>query len=223
MRRLLPIALLFAAALVGPGATGDLLQTRRPSPIIFPPQKLPLSFSHVDHLTFPVLRRSRTPVVTTLHGRLDIPGLGPMLRHFDDMPMISISDAQREPIADAGWMRTIHHGLPLENYEVGSGRGDYVVFLGRISPEKRVDRAIEIAIRAGKPLMIAAKVDRADQEYFEEKIAPLLNHPLIHYLGEQGEEEQGVHQCRLDEGGPSIVSMSGCHLPLSRTPRPHFR
>jgi glycosyltransferase involved in cell wall biosynthesis len=140
--------------------------------------------SHVDHLTFPVLRTSRTPVVTTLHGRLDVPGLGPVLRHFDSMPLVSISDAQRDPIPDAGWMRTIYHGLPLEDYEVGSGRGDYVVFLGRISPEKRPGAAIDLARRAGVRLVIAAKVDPTDRAYFESVVEPRLREPGIDFVGE---------------------------------------
>ena len=147
---------------------------------------------HLDYLHYPLSRRGTTPHVTTLHGRLDLPELQGVYDEFTDMPVISISDAQRLPLPQADWTGTVHHGLPPELYRFSPrGRG-YFVFLGRISPEKRVDRAIEIATRIGKPLKIAAKVDRADRDYFEEQIRWRLAHPLVEYLGEVCDEDKSA-------------------------------
>lgn len=145
---------------------------------------------HVDYLHFPLSRLVQWPQVTTLHGRLDLPDLDPLYQEFSDMPVISISDAQRGPLPQANWVETVYHGLPPDLYPYRSAPGDYLAFLGRISPEKRVDRAVEIADRANLPLKIAAKVDPADREYFEEVIQPLLSAPHVGYLGEIGEEEK---------------------------------
>ena len=145
---------------------------------------------HVDYLHFPYSRRHATPHVTTLHGRLDIPDLQPLYREFRDMPVVSISEAQREPLPFANWVATVHHGLPAELYDFCAEPGDYLAFIGRVAPEKRVDRAIEIAKRVGLPLKIAAKVDDVDRQYFENVVEPLLSHPLVEYLGEIGEGEK---------------------------------
>ncbi|GIW53269.1 MAG: glycosyl transferase [Gemmatimonadales bacterium] len=145
---------------------------------------------HVDYLHFPLSRRISRPHVTTLHGRLDIPDLVPLYREFRDMPVVSISNAQREPLPFANWQGTVYHGLPLDLYNFRPTPGRYLAFLGRISPEKRVDRAIQIALRTGLDLKIAAKVDRVDKEYFESVIRPLLREPGIEYLGEIGEGEK---------------------------------
>jgi len=147
---------------------------------------------HIDYLHFPLSRRQQIPQVTTLHGRLDLPDLKPLYRHFHDMPVISISDAQRSPLPWANWQATIHHGLPRNSFSLGSGEGGYLAFLGRTSPEKGLDQAIEIAKRAGMPLKIAAKIDRVDVPYFEAVIQPLLNHPLIEFVGEIGYPEKDV-------------------------------
>ena len=141
---------------------------------------------HIDYLHFPLSRREHVANVTTLHGRLDIPDLQPLYQRFGDMPVVSISDAQRQPLPNANWQATVYHGLPQGQYKFHDQAGKYLAFLGRISPEKGVDRAIEIASLAGVPLKIAAKVDRADQEYFESTIEPLLNNPLVEYIGEIG-------------------------------------
>jgi glycosyltransferase involved in cell wall biosynthesis len=122
---------------------------------------------HVDYLHFPYSRRHATPQLTTLHGRLDLPDLVPLYREFRDMPVVSISAAQREPLPFANWIGTVHHGLPRDLYRFQREGGEYLAFIGRIAPEKRVDRAIEIAKRAGLPLKIAAKVDDVDREYYE--------------------------------------------------------
>ncbi len=146
--------------------------------------------SHLDYLLFPLARRQRTPVVTTLHGRLDIPDLLPLYREFSEMPVVSISYAQREPLSWLSWQGTVYHGLPVDLYTFREEPGKYLAFLGRICPEKRVDTAIEVAKRTGMELKIAAKVDKVDREYFTEVIRPLLDHPLIEYVGEIGEGEK---------------------------------
>jgi glycosyltransferase involved in cell wall biosynthesis len=145
---------------------------------------------HIDYLHFPLSCRQRGPRLTTLHGRLDIPDLSPLYRTFPDEPLVSISDAQRLPIGWANWQATVHHGLPSNLLRPRQGGGDYLAFLGRISPEKRPDRAIELARRLGHPLKIAAKVDRADREYFEAKIRPLLATELVEFVGEIAEHEK---------------------------------
>ena len=146
---------------------------------------------HVDYLHFPFSARQGVPHVTTLHGRLDLSDLVPLYRLFDKMPMVSISDAQRTPLPWINWQATVHHGLPVDLLAPGDGGGGYLAFLGRIAREKRVDRAIEIARRVGMPLKIAAKVDRADKEYFETEIKHLLDDPLVDYIGEIAEHQKG--------------------------------
>ena len=145
---------------------------------------------HIAHNHLPLVRRLGVAHVTTLHGRLDLPELVPLYTEFDDMPVISISDAQRTPLPNARWVATIRHGLPDSLLRFHAGPGSYLAFLGRISPEKRVDRAIAIATALGWPLKIAAKVDRADVEYFEAEIKPLLDNPLVEYIGEINEGEK---------------------------------
>ena len=145
--------------------------------------------SHLDFLGFPLSRRCATPVLTTLHGRLDLPELVPMYREYADMPVVSISNAQRLPLPNANWQDTVYHGLP-DLYTFHPNPGSYLAYLGRICPEKRPDHAIEIAKRVGIPLRMAAKIDPHDREYFETKIAPLLDHPLVEYLGEVTDAEK---------------------------------
>jgi len=141
---------------------------------------------HIDYLHFPISRREAAVQVTTLHGRLDIPDLQPIYQTYGHMPVISISDAQRGPISWANWQGTVYHGLPKERYDFQGCPGQYLAFLGRVSPEKGLDQAIAIATSAGLPLKIAAKIDRADQDYFENRIKPLLDHPLVEFIGEIG-------------------------------------
>jgi glycosyltransferase involved in cell wall biosynthesis len=147
---------------------------------------------HIDYLHFPLSRRHSVPHVTTLHGRLDIPDLVPLYQEFRDMPVISISNAQRAPLSWLNWLGTVYHGLPEDLYSFRDEPGQYLAFLGRISPEKRVDRAIEIARRVGMPLKIAAKVDEVDRGYFDAVVAPQLKDPLVEYMGEVGEEEKAM-------------------------------
>jgi glycosyltransferase involved in cell wall biosynthesis len=146
---------------------------------------------HTDYLHFPTTRFCNKKTLTTLHGRLDIAELKPLYEKFNDVPVISISNAQRKPLPMANWVATVYHGLPPDLYLPGNGEGDYAVFLGRFSPEKRADRAIEIARRAGIKIKIAAKVDKADERYFEHEIRPLLDQPHVEYLNEIGEAEKG--------------------------------
>jgi glycosyltransferase involved in cell wall biosynthesis len=146
--------------------------------------------SHLDFLSFPMSRRAHAPVVTTLHGRLDLPELVPIFEEYAEMPVVSISDAQRTPLPNANWLGTVHHGIPKDLYSCHSGTGSYLAFLGRIAPEKCPDHAIEIAKRVGMPLRIAAKVDPADRDYFQRKIERLLEHPLIEYVGEITDAEK---------------------------------
>jgi glycosyltransferase involved in cell wall biosynthesis len=145
---------------------------------------------HVDYLHYPLSRRARIRRVTTLHGRLDIPDLIPLYEEYGDEPVVSISNAQREPLAGAHWVGTVYHGLPADLYSLRERPGDYLAFIGRFSPEKGPDTAIEIAKKAGVPLKIAAKVEKTDQEYFDTRIEPLLDSPLIEWIGEIGEKDK---------------------------------
>ncbi|HTM57790.1 MAG TPA: glycosyltransferase family 4 protein [Candidatus Udaeobacter sp.] len=147
---------------------------------------------HIDYTHFPLSRLARARRITTLHGRLDIPDLIPIYREFPDEPVVSISNAQRAPLPWLNWQGTVSHGLPRDLLRFGDGRGGYLAFLGRVSPEKRLDHAIEIARRAGMPLRIAAKVDPSDRDYFHQVIEPLLREPGVEYLSEideRGKEE----------------------------------
>jgi glycosyltransferase involved in cell wall biosynthesis len=139
---------------------------------------------HTGFLHMPVARRLRTPSLTTLHGRLDVPDLVPLMRTLKDVPLASISEAQRLPLPDLCWYGTVHNAIPADLHPYSATPGDYVAFVGRISPEKRVDRAIEIARLAGLPLKIAAKVDAVDRTYYEEVVTPLLRLPGVEFLGE---------------------------------------
>ena len=145
---------------------------------------------HTGFLHLPLARRLDVPSVTTMHGRLDFDELGPMMNDFADAPFVSISNHQRRRYPDQHWCATVYHGLPPRLLPFRAEAGDYVAFVGRISPEKRVDRAIEIAGRAGMELRIAAKIDAVDKEYFEREIAGLMQQPHVRYLGEIGEEEK---------------------------------
>jgi glycosyltransferase involved in cell wall biosynthesis len=139
---------------------------------------------HTDYLHFPLAQLLDTPHVTTVHGRLDLPDFAPFFEEFPEVPLVSISDSQRAPLPSNNWQATVYHGLPADLYDVSAGGGRYLAFLGRISPEKRVDRAIEIAQRAGIKLKIAAKIDPTNKEYMETEIHHLLDDPLVEFVGE---------------------------------------
>jgi glycosyltransferase involved in cell wall biosynthesis len=145
---------------------------------------------HIDAMQLPLARRHTMPSVMTMHGRLDLPGLAELYEEFRDLPLISISDAQRQPLAHANWHATVYHGLPPAMFAPSYQPGTYLAFVGRISPEKRVDRAIEIARRSGVPLRIAAKVDPVDRSYYEEEIEPLIDGRFIEYIGEVGDRDK---------------------------------
>jgi glycosyltransferase involved in cell wall biosynthesis len=146
---------------------------------------------HVDLLPFALFSDITDKCLVTLHGRLDLPDFRPVYETFTHMPLVSISDSQRSPLPPGlNWLATIPHGFRPELMPQGSGGGGYLAFLGRISPEKRPDRAIEIAKAVGLPLKIAAKVDAADRDYYEDRIRPLLDHPLIEFIGEIGDAEK---------------------------------
>ncbi|HRO00897.1 glycosyltransferase family 4 protein [Nitrobacter sp.] len=145
---------------------------------------------HLDYYPFSLFSRQPTPFLTTLHGRLDLPELQPVFNAFSSIPLISISNAQRRPAPQARWLRTVYHGLPEKLLTPRPVKPSYLAVLGRIAPEKGVDRAIRIALRCGIPLKIAAKVDRADQEYYDEYIRPMMDHPLVEYIGEISDHEK---------------------------------
>lgn len=144
---------------------------------------------HIDYLHFPLSRRQQTAHLTTLHGRLDRTDLIPLYKKFADVPVVSVSRAQREPLPWINWQGTVYHGLPEDLYRPASSPGDYLLFLGRISREKRLDLAVEIAKRAGMRLKVAAKIDAADRKYFA-KIESVLDDAHVEYVGEAGEAEK---------------------------------
>lgn len=146
--------------------------------------------SHLDYFGYSLLRRLGTPSITTLHGRLDLPELPALYRLYGDTPVVSISDSQRVPLPEANFVATVLHGLPRNLLSMGAGRGGYLAFLGRISPEKAPDAAIRIAARAGIPLKIAAKVDRVDREYFKRTVEPLLGQADVEFIGEIREDQK---------------------------------
>ena len=148
---------------------------------------------HFDQFHFPVLSQYAHRTLTTLHGRQDLPDLRQLYAAFPQMPLVSISDAQRTPIPNANFAATIHHGLPLDLFKLNlAPRGEYLSFLGRISPEKGIDRAIAIARAVNLPLKIAAKVDRLDRNYFHDHIAPLLDPPRVDFIGEIDEKAKAA-------------------------------
>lgn len=145
---------------------------------------------HLDYYPFSLFSRQPTPFLTTLHGRLDLPEHQPVFTAFSSIPVISISNAQRRPVPQARWLRTVYHGLPEKLLTPQPITPSYLAVLGRIAPEKGVDRAIRIALRCGIPLKIAAKVDRADQDYYDEVIRPMMDHPLVEFIGEISDHEK---------------------------------
>lgn len=184
---------------------------------------------HTDYMSFPYVRRMATPHVHTLHGRLDIPDLQPLYREFGEIPVISISDAQRAPLPWVNWQGTVYHGLPEDLFRFQPQAGKYLVFLGRISPEKGVDRAIEIAGLAGMPLKLAAKISKPDRPYFEEVIKPLIDRsPYVEWLGEISEKEKqpllsGAHAMLFPIDWPEpfgivMIESMACGTPIVAFP-----
>ncbi len=146
--------------------------------------------SHLDYWAFPFAELTKLPTITTMHGRLDLPDLHSVYAHYAQAPLVSISDAQRRPLPFMNWIATIPHGIPRELLQYSPAPGKYLAFLGRISPEKRTDLAIDVALEAGIPFKIAAKVDVVDREYFETMIKPRLSPPDVEYIGEISEAEK---------------------------------
>jgi glycosyltransferase involved in cell wall biosynthesis len=144
--------------------------------------------SHVDYLPWLAVQRLRAPLVTTLHGRLDLPELRPLFAMHPEQPLISITDAQRAPVADLwlNWVATVHHGFRFDDiYHMGKGDGGYLAFLGRIAPEKGPATAIRVAIKAGIPIKVAARVDPINFDYYQQEVEPLLSNPGVEWVGEQ--------------------------------------
>ena len=188
------------ANLVAVVPTGLRLDPRKPDPLVWHTIMLDMVLGsardfdiihfHTDVLQLALVGRCRTPCLSTPHGRLDLPDLKPLFQRFGDHPMTSISDSQRQPAPWVDWKATVHHGLPLGLYSLQEKPQDYFAFVGRISPEKRCDRASEIARACNTPLRIAAKVDAYDRQYYEEKIEPMIDDSLITYVGEIGDSDK---------------------------------
>jgi glycosyltransferase involved in cell wall biosynthesis len=186
--------------------------------------------SHVDYLAFPFSRRARSRVVHTMHGRLDAPHVPLLFDEFGDLPVVSISDAQRAPLRGraVNWAGTVHHGLPVTDIPFGADPEAYLVFLGRMSPEKRPDLAIEIARRVGLPLKVAAKVEVADRHYFDRVISPLLDDPLVEFVGEVNDAQKfdllGGALCLLfpidwpEPFGITMIESLACGTPVIARP-----
>ena len=229
------------ARLVAPHPRGLRLDPSQPDPVALHVIELAQAFEraaefdilhcHVDYLAFPFARLVRTPAVHTLHGRLDLPHLVPLFARFPEAPLISISASQRRPLAslDLDWLATVHHGLPVAEIPWRpSPGGGYIAFLGRMSREKRPDLAIEVAKSVGLPLRIAAKVDEPDREYFDCEVRPLLDHPLVEFVGEVDEREKwaflGDALCLLfpidwpEPFGLAMIEALACGTPVVTRP-----
>jgi glycosyltransferase involved in cell wall biosynthesis len=169
---------------------GTSLQLPMLSELFGVAERFDIIHNHLDYWAFPFTRLVPTPVLSTLHGRIDVKELLPIYRYYADVPVVSISDAQRAPLPEMNWVSTVHHGLPDNGLKFNPGPGKYLAFLGRTAPEKRPDLAIEIARRSGIPLKIAAKVDSKDRAYFETVVRPLIDGRQTEFIGEISEHEK---------------------------------
>jgi glycosyltransferase involved in cell wall biosynthesis len=188
-----------------------------------------LIHNHADYLAFPFARLCGTPTLTTTHGRLDLPEVQRLYGYFHDLPLVSISAAQRSPMPDSNWLATAYNGIDLTHFHYQPARGNYLVFLGRINPEKRPDRAIELARDLGMRLVIAAKVDPADQNYYEHAIAPLIRDcPLVEYVGEVDEATKdqilgGAYACLFPIDWPEPFGLTMVEAMATGTPVVAYR
>ncbi len=180
---------------------------------------------HTGHGHYPLTARLNVPHLSTIHGPLSAPSMAELHRHFDQVPLVSISEAQRRPLPQARWLGTIHHGLPADLYRLEPTPSPYLAFVGRISPEKRLDRAIEIAAAARLPLKVAAKIDAVDRDYFHTMIEPLLErHPAVEFIGEvddAGKQELLGHALALlfpidwqEPFGLVMIEANACGTPV---------
>jgi glycosyltransferase involved in cell wall biosynthesis len=169
---------------------GTSLQLPMLSELFDDAERFDVIHNHLDYWAFPLARLVPTPVLSTLHGRIDVEELFPIYRYYADVPVVSISDAQRAPLPEMNWVRTVYHGLPDNGLRFNPGPGKYLAFLGRTAPEKRPDLAIEIARRSGIPLKIAAKVDTKDRAYFDAVVRPLIDGRQTEFIGEISEHEK---------------------------------
>jgi len=179
-----------ALRLAGKPELGAFLQLPMLSDVYENADDFDVIHSHIDYWSFALARLSKTPTVSTMHGRLDLEDLKPIYSRYQAMPVISISNGQRAPVAFMNWVGTVYHGLPRDLLSYSKGPGKYLAFLGRISPEKRPDLAIDIARKAGIPIKLAAKVDVVDRMYFEQVIKPRLSLPGVEYIGEINESQK---------------------------------
>jgi glycosyltransferase involved in cell wall biosynthesis len=180
--------------------------------------------SHMDYVLFGTLRRLHTPFMTTMHGRLDLSCLVPIFKEFSETPLISISNDQRKPLTHVNWLDTVYNGLPKNLYRCYEKEGKYLAFIGRISPEKRPDLAVEIAKRLDMPLKVAAKIDTVDEKYYQSQIEPLFEHPLVEYIGEISEKEKNEflgNACALlfpidwpEPFGLAMIEAMACGTPV---------
>ncbi len=153
-------------------------------------ERFDIIHSHIDFWSFPFSRMSNMPSVSTMHGRLDLPDFHPVYHQFPEAAMVSISDAQRGPLPNVNWVATVYHGMPRHLLSFNPRRGEYLAFIGRISPEKRLDIAIDVALKSAVPLKIAAKVDVVDREYFAEVVKPRIKPPMVEYIGEINDQQK---------------------------------
>lgn len=173
-----------------PQSVATLWHTRMLGQLLARARDFDVIHFHIDVLHYPLARLCPVPCLTTLHGRQDLPELQELHRQFDDHPLVCISDHQRRSLPHARYIATVHHGVPPNLYSFRGEPGDYFLFLGRIAREKRLDRAIDIAVACGTRLVVAAKIDPADRAYFDSEIAHRLQHPLVQFIGEVGDHQK---------------------------------
>jgi glycosyltransferase involved in cell wall biosynthesis len=179
-----------ALRLVGKQELGAYLQLPMLSDVYENADEFDVIHTHIDYWSFAFAPFVKTPTVSTMHGRLDIEDLKPVYSRYRTVPLVSISDSQRQPLPFMNWVSTIYHGIPRDLLSYSKGPGKYLAFLGRISPEKRPDLAIDLAKKVGIPIKLAAKVDVNDRAYFDSVIKPRLSSPDVEYIGEINESQK---------------------------------